>query len=1043
MAYTDSNNITYSDDRKVLTKCPTSFSGHLVVPEGTTEIGAGAFKDCVQLSALTLPSTLVMIRANAYSGCKTLTNIYFDGTLSQWLNQVTCNAYAEIGYDLWLKNAASIPPTYEKVTKITLPDDVNEIRDGAFYYCKSLSFVIFNKHVKKIGNDAFNKSGYSSSLWVPEGCTHVGRYAFFNCLKLGNINLPESLAFIGEGCFACCYSLYRFDINPENSNFCISEDGKILYDKFQTKIYACACVPGTSKRLRISKTCKEFADAAFRGCGAYDVYLNDISSPAKSVKDCKCQFHVPYGTKAKFVANGFPKELVIEQYDPSHLLKGEKDSLDLVANNPFRTLGVLSNAPAKEISANATKIKRFSAAGKAVSYPYDFNFALPDVVRTPETVDQAMSMINLPQDKIKHALFWPLASSDHEKEALDRLSRNDFVGYFKTVAENDEKDNEANLDIIDSFKYAIDGKTHHGRFITSLLKAIKQEGAAENLIDQVCGNVLSYSSKELSDTFIDALYEECDPNQLYLLLSDSVYGKEEAEHLKDLILGKYISVINNEISIARSVDRNDAQANYNAANRLIEKTKEPLKSVREFLPENDSQYELLADSLAKQILQSGINYYNSSKTTDVASAAYKIQSYALSIAVGKLAKERCEQNTRILKDILESTPPTACIEIDREINTILESKKINTVEDAVAILESLAPYIVKLKTIRDNASWSKEENEHFNGYLKNISTEIGATVLNRTIDIVNDILKNKQGFVISVYIDKAWKVMCYISSLDLDGDFRMSRFNPNNNTLRELYTKTRVDDASRMLGLRDFAPTYSLDLKTEKDLYRLCIPPILSEGIKAIYAKDPQRKQQADRNREAHCDEYITKYPAGKFIDAVRGWKEDLEWQRIKDISGYRSYVAKYPVGKYLAQAKSKIDDYEKTQNELQCLDTREKLAEAHKKYAGTIYDEIIDNAYYARCHNRADCQEYLSIFKNGKHYSEAYDRANKDHTTLCLILGALVTGLIGGWIGYGQGDFWTGFAIGTLGNLVVPVCFLPGLFFLWLIDGTVKTKKK
>lgn len=1043
MAYTDSNNVIYSDDRKVLTKCPPSFSGHLVIPEGTVEISAGAFKDCVQLSALTLPSSLEIIRANAYSGCKTLTNIYFDGTLSQWLNQLTCYAYAEVSYDLWLKNPSSIPPTYEKVTKITLPDDVNEIRDGAFYYCKSLSFVIFNKHVKKIGNDAFNKSGYSNSLWVPEGCTHVGRYAFFNCLKLGNINLPESLAFIGEGCFACCYSLYRFDINPDNSNFSISEDGKILYDKFQTKLVACACVPGNSKRLRVSKTCKEFADAAFRGCGTYEVYLNDISSPAKNVKDCKCQFHVPYGTKEKFVTNGFPKELVIEQYDPEHLLKGKKDNLDLIANNPFRTLGVLSNAPAKEISANATKIKRFSAAGKTVSYPYDFNFALPEVVRSPESVDQAMSLINLPQDKIKHALFWPLASSAHEKETLDCLSRNDFIGYFKTIAEKDESDNDVNLDIIDSFKFAIDGKTHHGRYITSLLKAIKQEGAVEHLVEQVCGNVLSYSSKELSNTFIDALYEECDPNQLYLLLSDSAYGKEEAEHLKDLILGKHISVINNEISIARSVDRNDAQSNFEAANRLIEKTKEPLKSVREFLPENDSQYELLADSLAKQILQSGINYYNSSKTTDVASAAYKIQSYALSIAVGKLAKERCEQNTRILKDILESTPPAACVRIDKEISTILESKTINTVEDAVAILESLAPYIVKLKTIRDDASWSKEENEHFNGYLRNVSTEIGATVLNRIIDIVNDILKNKQGFVVSVYIDKAWKAMCYIGSLNLDADFRKTRFDPNNKTLSDLYVKTRVDDTARMFGLQNFAPSYSLDLKTEHDLYRMCMPPILSEGVKSIYAKDPRKKQQADRNRESLCDEYITKYPAGKYIDSVRGWKEDLEWQRISDISGYREYVTKYPSGKYISLAKAKIEDFDKTQAELKSLDTREKLAEAHQKYAGTLYDEIIDNAYYNLCYNRADCREYMSIFKNGKHYSEASKRANKDHTTLCVLLGALVTGLIGGWIGYAQGDFWTGFAIGTLGNLVIPVCLIPGFFFVWLIDGTDKTKKK
>ena len=66
----------------------------------------------------------------------------------------------------------------------------------------------------------------------------------------------------------------------------------------------------------------------------------------------------------------------------------------------------------------------------------------------------------------------------------------------------------------------------------------------------------------------------------------------------------------------------------------------------------DQQYVFIADNLAKQILQCGINYFNNSKEEIERriDKARTLQSYALSIAVGKLTRERCKENVNILDE---------------------------------------------------------------------------------------------------------------------------------------------------------------------------------------------------------------------------------------------------------------------------------------------------------------------------------------------------------------------------------------------------------
>lgn len=50
----------------------TELTGTLVIPEGVTDIGEEAFKDCAGLTELVLPSNAVTIEDRAFAGCTEL-----------------------------------------------------------------------------------------------------------------------------------------------------------------------------------------------------------------------------------------------------------------------------------------------------------------------------------------------------------------------------------------------------------------------------------------------------------------------------------------------------------------------------------------------------------------------------------------------------------------------------------------------------------------------------------------------------------------------------------------------------------------------------------------------------------------------------------------------------------------------------------------------------------------------------------------------------------------------------------------------------------
>ena len=80
--------------------------------------------------------------------------------------------------------------------------------------------------------------------------------------------------------------------------------------------------------------------------------------------------------------------------------------LEIITNNPFRILGVYSNCKQTEIVRNVGKMKAYLNVGRSVEFPTDMQGLLPNLNRTLEITQAAQAAINLPNDKIRYALFW-------------------------------------------------------------------------------------------------------------------------------------------------------------------------------------------------------------------------------------------------------------------------------------------------------------------------------------------------------------------------------------------------------------------------------------------------------------------------------------------------------------------------------------------------------------------------------------------------------------------------------------------------------------
>ena len=175
----------------------------VIISDGVTTIGTSAFNGCSNLTTLTVPPSLTSIGQNAFSGCWAMESLYISD-LTAWCNisfgTYDSSPFCRNGYLIYV-GGGDLYVNGTKVTTLTIPDGVTEIKNHAFYGCACITDIQFNQ-VTSIGNEAFNGCHGLTEVTIPEGVTAIGNYGFAYCTHLQSISIPASASSLGTSMLA-------------------------------------------------------------------------------------------------------------------------------------------------------------------------------------------------------------------------------------------------------------------------------------------------------------------------------------------------------------------------------------------------------------------------------------------------------------------------------------------------------------------------------------------------------------------------------------------------------------------------------------------------------------------------------------------------------------------------------------------------------------------------------------------------------------------------------------------------------------------------
>ena len=332
--------------------------------------------------------------------------------------------------------------------------------------------------------------------------------------------------------------------------------------------------------------------------------------------------------------------------------------MNIIKNNPYRILGVYTNSSKKDVVANKGKASAFIRVGKAVEFPMDMKGTLPPLTRTIESMNEAEAHLSVGKEQIKYAQFWFIKITPIDDIAFNHLLAGNMNDAKEMWSKQESVSSLQNIVVCNLIENNISMAVKTAERLYSKFGDIYI-----NKIDESC--TIQMTSEELLHQFIDSLGEELG----MLTLINYELGTETQAYISTQTVGPLINKISSEVEKTKKVDHKNSKARIDAARKLVTATKESFTQLKGILKTNDPQFVMIADKLGLEILQCGIDYFNNSDEDDRHEVAMKMQKYAQSVVVGKLAKQRCEENVKILQKLIDELPPR---EIVYEYNSLME-----------------------------------------------------------------------------------------------------------------------------------------------------------------------------------------------------------------------------------------------------------------------------------------------------------------------------------------------------------------------------------
>jgi len=522
--------------------------------------------------------------------------------------------------------------------------------------------------------------------------------------------------------------------------------------------------------------------------------------------------------------------------------------LKIISNNPYRILGVFANSSSKERLANKNRSIAFLKVNKHVFFDLDLKDILSPINRTVELINQAENSIALIEDKIKYAQFWFIKETPFDEIAFNHL----YIGNIDKAKEIWTK-----KETVSSLQ----------NLIVCLLIEEKYESAlktAEDLyksydtqfVNHIFGKAdtkAKVNNNNLLLQFIDTLGNEIGLSTLfYYQLPTEIH-----EHIKEKATEPLVQIINSEINTAKQKRKDGPAESLKYGHMLYRKTVAVIEQLQGLLGKNDLKYKLNADKLGNEILQCAIDYYNKSDDSDYPIKALELAKKASEIVIGKIAKDRCKENTDVIQRAAdEMEPPSvSCYDklIKKELYLFYNKEKKSSV--AIELIKKCVPYLASIKEILGI--------DH--KYYISISTKIADAALNYIIEECNQAIDAVQNNKSKLYpndyqsvtqralymqleraISIAYNATKYIEVLDCSESFQENRLFDHQTNLMTFVSKLGIIKNSSI----------NLDWRSEKQIYNSCrsiddYNNLLKTFPDCIYSKQAKNQIEQIKLRDA------------------------------------------------------------------------------------------------------------------------------------------------------------------------------------------------
>lgn len=428
--------------------------------------------------------------------------------------------------------------------------------------------------------------------------------------------------------------------------------------------------------------------------------------------------------------------------------------MQIIENNPYRILGLLAGASAREQNKQIKRLKHYLEAEQIP--PEDYSFPkLGKYQRTVKNIEIAASELNLDKDKMSAALFWfyngnPI-TDDPAFDLMNEGKIKQTVSIWSklTNGKNVEKRNSSAFQNLSTLllNFAIkDGFIKEdilSKGVRLKLKFLESDYLSK-FKQVITDKTYDATKEELQLIFLDQLHSQINKNGgvsifKFLEIINQQNYIARSTYLKRFI-NKPIELIENKVKKAK-VKRKTRKSNAAQLGRtLFEQTSEGIFLLKSILGISDNKFSSVSDNVANEILQCGIEHFNHFHETDIdpGNVSKELFGIASKIAVGNITKQRCQEQIENLNKWIDDKPNRQRLLIVKEDLKYL-NEQIDKIE---SISNSIDNAIKFIKRCRPNLHTIKEKLGKLDETYRNISSSVVHEAQNMIIATVNNAISN-------------------------------------------------------------------------------------------------------------------------------------------------------------------------------------------------------------------------------------------------------------------------------------------------------------